>query len=168
MQRSGGNHGSFESTYRRLAPALERIVTRLVRASAPLVEEACQIAWSRLVWNELVLEEEDALLSWLTTTATREVFRVLHANRWELSLDDGCEHGRVIELPSRDPGPDHVVELREQLAEIYRLPVRQQRMLWLHGAGYVYTEIAAETGDSRRTVERQLLRAKRTLRQRAA
>jgi DNA-directed RNA polymerase specialized sigma24 family protein len=38
----------------------------------------------------------------------------------------------------------------------------------LHGAGYRYAEIAAATGDSRRTVERQLLRAKRALKDDAA
>jgi RNA polymerase sigma factor (sigma-70 family) len=159
--------GSFEANYRRLAPALEKIVTRAVRAPAPVVEEACQVAWSRLVSADPPVAE-GAHLSWLATTATREALRALQANRRELPLEAGCGTGLVIELPSREPGPDRVAELREQLAEIHRLPVRQQRMVWLHGAGYEYVEIAAETGDSRRTVERQLLRAKRKLRDRAA
>jgi RNA polymerase sigma factor (sigma-70 family) len=44
-----------------------------------------------------------------------------------------------------------------------RLPQRQRQMVWLHGAGLSYVEIAAATGCTRRTVERQLLRAKRAL-----
>ena len=37
-------------------------------------------------------------------------------------------------------------------------------MLWLQGIGLSYDDIAATTGCTNRTVERQLLRAKRTLR----
>ena len=35
--------------------------------------------------------------------------------------------------------------------------------MWLQGFGLSYSEIAAYTGDTRRTVERQLMRAKRAL-----
>ncbi len=37
-------------------------------------------------------------------------------------------------------------------------------MLWLHGIGLSYADIADSTGCTLRTVERQLLRAKRTMR----
>ena len=61
------------------------------------------------------------------------------------------------------PGPERAVELRERLAEVRQLPLRQQQMVLLHGFGYRYGEIAEFTGDSRRTVERQILRGKRKL-----
>ena len=47
---------------------------------------------------------------------------------------------------------------------IGHLPPRQQRLVWLQGLGLTYEEMAGYTGASTRTVERQLLRAKRTLR----
>jgi DNA-directed RNA polymerase specialized sigma24 family protein len=59
--------------------------------------------------------------------------------------------------------PHRALELRERLAEIRRLPARQQRLVMLQGFGYEYEEIAAATGDSRRTVMRQLTRARQRL-----
>jgi DNA-directed RNA polymerase specialized sigma24 family protein len=61
------------------------------------------------------------------------------------------------------PGPDELVEQRERLATIHHLPERQQRLLWLQGLGLSYAEMADSTGCTNRTVERQLLRAKRAL-----
>jgi DNA-binding CsgD family transcriptional regulator len=42
---------------------------------------------------------------------------------------------------------------------------RQQRLVWLQAAGLSYVEMAAYTGDSVRTVERQVLRAAERVRQ---
>jgi DNA-directed RNA polymerase specialized sigma24 family protein len=53
------------------------------------------------------------------------------------------------------------------LGHLRALPIRQQRLLWLHALGLTYTEMAAHEGCTRRTVERQLLRAKRGVRARA-
>ena len=154
----------FDLAYRRLAPKLERLVACAVTAPSTVVEEACQIAWSRLVTADPPVASE-AVFSWLATTAIREAVRTVIARRRELSLDAECE---VIELPGCAPGPEDVAELRERLGEIHRLPAREQRMLWLHGFGYRYAEIAEETGETRRAVERHLLRAKRSLGIRAA
>jgi RNA polymerase sigma factor (sigma-70 family) len=59
-------------------------------------------------------------------------------------------------------------ERRERLASIRRLPQRQQQVLWLHALGLSYNEIARHTGCTTRTVERQLLRARRAVRSAAA
>jgi RNA polymerase sigma factor (sigma-70 family) len=157
----------FEEVYRQLAPRLERLVARNVTAPRPIVEEACQVAWSRLFLADPPVPET-ARLGWLATTAVREAIRARRKVRLELPLDDLRERGALIELPAREPGPEQIAEMREQLAEIRRLPVRQRQVLWLQSLGYRYTEIATETGQTRRTVERQLLRAKRTLRENAA
>jgi DNA-directed RNA polymerase specialized sigma24 family protein len=61
-----------------------------------------------------------------------------------------------------------VLELRDRLAELRQLPERQQRLVWMHAAGLTYLEMAERTGDTRRTVERQLLRAKGRLEREAA
>jgi DNA-directed RNA polymerase specialized sigma24 family protein len=60
--------------------------------------------------------------------------------------------------------PDELVEQRQRLADISRLPARQQRLVWLQGVGFSYDEMAEREGCTPRTVERQLLRAKRTMR----
>jgi len=155
----------FDAAYRRLAPRLERNVRLAVRAPRPVIEEACQTAWIRLLTADPPVAR-DAALGWLTTTAAREAVRAARAGRRERPLGDCL--GEVIELPARAPGPERVAELREQLAEIRRLPVRQRQIMWLRSLGYGYEEIVALTGDSYRTVERQLVRARQTLRQRAA
>jgi RNA polymerase sigma factor (sigma-70 family) len=155
----------FERAYRRLAPLLERAVTRATSATRPVVEEACQAAWSRL-YNAEVQPADPALFNWLSTTAVREAWRQARKQRRELTLvaqDESVELGQLIEFPAREPGPDQVAELRSRLGAIGRLPVRQRRMVWLQGLGYDYAEIAEETGDTLRTVERQIRRAKRTL-----
>jgi len=153
---------SLSALYAQLSPELERIVSANIRADAALLEEACQIAWAGLVANRdrLVPGTE---LGWLATTATREALKLARTERRELSLDAEEEaEGELLEL-ALTPEPQQVIELRERLAEVRQLPARQQRLVMLHGFGYRYEEIALVTGESRRTVERQLLRAKRRL-----
>ena len=60
--------------------------------------------------------------------------------------------------------PEQLLEHRERIRELGRLPERQQRVVWLHAFGLSYVEMATHEGCTRRTVERQLLRARQTLR----
>lgn len=161
-----GSASSPEALYPTLAPALQRIVARNVTAPRATTEEACQIAWSRWAAARAGIAPE-ATLGWLCTTATREALRMARRQARELSLDAPGADEQVRALPSPSPAPDEAVLLRERLAEIHRLPARQQRLIWLRGLGYGYAEIADRTGESLRTVERQLLRAGRTLRESA-
>jgi len=151
------------SLYPRLNPQLQRVVARNVTAPAVVIEEACQFAWSRWLAARGGIATP-ATLGWLITTATREALHLVRAQAREVSLEDPGVADRVVALPSRAPDPQRVVVLQEQLAQIHQLPVRQQRMVWLLGLGFDYNEIASRTGDSRRTVERQLQRAKHKLR----
>ena len=147
----------FERDTRRL----HGLVARNIDAPPDVIEEACQIAWSRL---HACGGEPQSAFGWLATTAQRETLRLLRQRDRDLRLDDP-EHGAaIIQLPARTSSPDRLTEFRERLAEIHQLPVRQQRMVWLQGFGYGYEEIAEVTGDSRRTVERQLTRAHQRLR----
>lgn len=149
--------------YERLVPELQRIVAGNVRASAGVVEEACQIAWSQWLVNEARLDHE-APLGWLSTAATRAALRLLRreakrsARGWS-----ACGTDQTANAPLEDADPQRIVELRERLAKLRRLPTRQQRMIWLQGLGYDYREIGARTGATPRTVERQLLSARRRL-----
>jgi DNA-directed RNA polymerase specialized sigma24 family protein len=162
MPRAIDSSPSLADLYADLAPQLERIVNANVRAPGTLLEEACQTAWTWLV------AERDSLtpgteLGWLATTATREALRLVRAQRRDLSLEQEQEtEGQLLELVF-EPGPERVVEMRERLAEVRQLPLRQQRLVMLQGFGYRYSEILAVTGDSCRTIDRQLVRARRQL-----
>jgi RNA polymerase sigma factor (sigma-70 family) len=69
-----------------------------------------------------------------------------------------------MSLGGGSPGLAELAEQHAQLEAISALPGRQQRLVWLQGLGFSYDEMAAQTGVSHRTVERQLLRARRRLR----
>ena len=58
---------------------------------------------------------------------------------------------------------DDLVEQKHRLESIRALPERQRRLVWLQGLGLSYREMAGETGMTRRTVERQLMRARSSL-----
>jgi RNA polymerase sigma factor (sigma-70 family) len=151
--------------YGALAVRLRRIVGCQVRAPDALIEDACQSAWGTLVSKPGQVRRETAL-GWLVRTASREALKLLRSDRRAVSLE------ALIALTGPDDAPpwaltasvEEEVEQRVKLASLTRLPERQQRVLWLQGLGFSYAEMATETGASLRTVERQLMRAKRSLR----
>lgn len=157
----------LDELYRRLAPRLLPVVRANVRTSEAVVEDACQIAWSRLVERGEEVRRE-AALSWLATTAIRIAFRLARRDAHDLSLDAELE--QLDELPPHCVAPDpfETVALREGLAAAGRLPERQRRLVWMQAVGFTYPEMAARTGETRRTVERQLLRGKERLAREAA
>ncbi|HEY3727489.1 MAG TPA: sigma-70 family RNA polymerase sigma factor [Solirubrobacteraceae bacterium] len=148
--------------YAALAGRLRQIVGCRVQASDPVIEDACQFAWSRLIHHRGRVQRETAL-GWLVTTAVREVFKLTRNGCRELSLDELAEHPRAPVVPS----VSELAEQRARLDTIRALPERQQRLVWLQGLGLSYDEMAGYTGATPRTVERQLLRAKRALREAA-
>jgi RNA polymerase sigma factor (sigma-70 family) len=148
--------------YAELSDRLLAIVRMKVRAPDAVIDDGCQYAWSQLLLNAGRVRTESAL-PWLTQTATREALRLLSLARRELSLDETCEHAPDL-ISTFAPGPEEVLEQRERLASLQRLPERQQRMLWLQGFGLSYEDIACTTGCTTRTVERQLLRARESIR----
>jgi RNA polymerase sigma factor (sigma-70 family) len=148
--------------YADLQPRLVRIVATNVQAPDAIIEDACQSAWGALLIyrGELTPGSE---LGWLCTTATREALRLIRNERATTPLHELTEPISLDAFRPGIPDPEQALEARERLAEIRRLPARQQRMVWLQGFGYDYVEIASATGDSRRTVERQLTRARQQL-----
>jgi RNA polymerase sigma-70 factor, ECF subfamily len=154
--------------YASLSTRLERIVGTDVRAPRPLIEDACQSAWWSL-WRERDQVCRDCALPWLVTTAVREALRLVRGQAGLVSLEEALDESGDRALPAHAPPAADVCELRARLDDCMRLlPQRQQRLLWLHGFGFSYAEIADRTGSSMRTVERQLLRGKRKLRSVAA
>ncbi len=148
--------------YKSLSRQLEQIVRLDVfRAPRPVVEDACQFAWGRLIVNRERVRSDTAL-SWLARTASREAIRALRREQRCLSLDAALDHETAAD---DSPGPAELVEWHERLEELKVLPERQQRLAWLHAFGFSYEEAAEQTGLTKRTVERQLLKSKRALRQ---
>ena len=151
-----------EALYAELHPQLVRLVAGNLEAPAWLIEDACQTAWGTLLISRPQLSPGTEL-GWLATTATRLALRLLRRERRTEPLAEPPEPTRLDDYRAATPGPEQALAMRERLAEVRRLPVRQQRIVMLSGFGYEYEEIAAVTGDSRRTVARQLMRARQRL-----
>jgi RNA polymerase sigma factor (sigma-70 family) len=129
--------------YEELAPRLRSIVFRDVNAPAPVIEDACQFAWYRLVRHAHRIERQGAL-SWLAKTAVHEAIKLARRDQRELSLEARVDEDGELRIPSPAPGPHEQVEWRERLGQVRQLPIRQQRLLWLKAVGFSYEEIAAE------------------------
>jgi RNA polymerase sigma factor (sigma-70 family) len=155
--------GRVHDLYNDLQPQLVRILVSNLQAPEWIVDDACQTAWGSLLEHrETVFPGGE--LGWLSTTATRVALRLLRGEQLTDSLEEPPAPAQLDALRVLEPGPARSFELRERLAEVKRLPVRQQRLVMLHGFGYEYDEIAAATGETRRAIARQLTRARKRLR----
>jgi len=155
--------GDVGELYGAFSKRLEQIVRRGVHAPEAVIEDACQVAWSRLLHHGTSVRRDTAL-GWLVKTAFHEALKLARRDRRELSLDLEIERSGEARLPPSEAEPHEMLERREQLAEIGRLPYRQQRLLWLRGLGLSYEELALHEACTTRTVDRQLGRARRSLR----
>jgi RNA polymerase sigma factor (sigma-70 family) len=158
-----GGVGDIGQLYGSLARRLEQVVRLDVRASDAVIEDACQFAWYRLLHHSHRVHRE-TVMAWLARTAVHEAFKLLSRDRRELSLNvalgDGDEPAWAVDTAT----PEQLLERRERIGELRGLPPRQQRVLWLHAFGLSYTEMAAHEGCTRRTIDRQLLRARAAVR----
>lgn len=155
--------GEVGELYGSFAERLEQIVRLDVRASDAVIEDACQVAWFRLLHHCQRVHRE-TVMAWLARTAVHEAWRSLRRARRELPLDAAIETGEEPADFLAGATPHELADLRERLHEVRRLPERQQRLVWLHAFGLSYTEMAAHEGCTPRTVDRQLLRARAALR----
>jgi RNA polymerase sigma factor (sigma-70 family) len=155
--------GDLGELYAELARRLEHIVRREVRAPAPLIEDACQFAWWRLVVHAHRVERK-AALSWLAKTAVHEALKLVRREERDVSLDARFDGAGEAGIPSRGPRLDQIAEQRAHLQLLHALPVRQRTLLLLQAAGFSYEESAGRLGLSRRTVERQIMRGRQRLR----
>jgi DNA-directed RNA polymerase specialized sigma24 family protein len=151
--------------YREMAEPLEQVVRRLVCDAEPVVEDACQAAWCRLVGHRARVREETAF-GWLAQTAIHEAFKLSRRRGRDLSLDFELEQG--ADPVALAPEPWELFAERERITGVRKLAVRPQRFVWLHALGLSYTEMAAHERCTTRTVERQLVLARGKLRASAA
>jgi RNA polymerase sigma factor (sigma-70 family) len=159
----GRGLGDVGELYGSLAGRLEQIVRLDVRASDAVIEDACQFAWYRLLHHSHRVHRE-TVMAWLARTAVREAFKLMRRGRRELSLDAALEDGEEPAWATAPATPQQLLEYRERIVELRRLPARQQRVVWLHAFGLSYSEMAAHEQCTRRTVDRQLARARAALR----
>jgi RNA polymerase sigma factor (sigma-70 family) len=155
--------GDIGELYGALAGWLEQIVRLDVRASDAVIEDACQVAWCRLLRHGERVHRE-TVTAWLARTAIHEAFRSLRRHRREQSLEGVIENDGALVCSRTSTTPEKLFEQHERLNEVGLLPLRQQRLVWLHAFGLTYAEIATHEHCTRRTVERQLLRARQTIR----
>jgi RNA polymerase sigma factor (sigma-70 family) len=139
------------------AVRVRRLVHLQLTAPEAVVEDACQVAWMRLVRSRAGIRRETAA-RWLVQVAAHEARRLMDLRGRDLSLEE------IEEIELRAPDlVEELAERRVRLRALERLPERQRRLVWLQGCGFSYAEIAGVTGDSRRTVDRQLTRARKRL-----
>jgi RNA polymerase sigma factor (sigma-70 family) len=140
------------------ARRLHAVVSATVRTSGANVDDACGFAWLQLVRHR---PPAPVAFAWLCTTAVREAIRLQHRTARLIDLDALAE---VALEPTQ--GPERSLEVIAAGAQIRtaRLKAREARVLGLRVAGYRRDEIAELTGDSHRTIDRQLGRARRKLR----
>jgi RNA polymerase sigma factor (sigma-70 family) len=152
----------IDRLFRAHGPRLRHVVGSDVRASRATIEDACQVAWVRLIDQRHRVRDESAL-AWLTTTAVREaLLQVADAGRRDSLEAMAARNGEPIALPT-DTRFAAGADARDRLRALDALPLRQRRLMWLQGLGLSYAEMAEHERCTRRTVERQLLRAKHTL-----
>lgn len=159
-QVSGGSVDVAE-LYEDRAVQVRRLVRHEVRAPEPLIEDACQVAWGRLIRHRDRVCR-DTVVAWLVATAMHEAFRLIRRSNREVSLEELLDEAGELPLPAT-PSPDEILEHRARLEALRSLPDRQRQLVWLQGLGLSYAEMAEHTGATTRTVERQLLRARRKL-----
>jgi RNA polymerase sigma factor (sigma-70 family) len=156
-------HGDEEALYRTHAGRLWRIVRSRVRGDDALIDDACAAAWLILLRAQ---PRRDTAFAWLVTVAEHEAWRLARAGDAHAPLVPALPSGDVppLDAPGEPRDPLAPMHARERLHEVAAtLPERKLRIVALQALGYSYTEIAALTGDTPRTVDRQLRRAKRLL-----
>lgn len=151
----------------RLYGAFNRQLTRILRATTggprPVIEDACQVAWTALICQGQRVEHGSAR-AWLVRTAVREALRLMQLETREASLERALQEQPDHLRAETDAEPAELACRRELLQSVRLLSARQQRLVWLRALGFSYEEMASYEGVTDRTIRRQLERARRRLR----
>ncbi|MFL5859655.1 MAG: RNA polymerase sigma factor [Solirubrobacteraceae bacterium] len=158
-----GRIAEVGTLYARTAGLVRGHVRTGVAAPEAVIDDACQFAWSRLLHHRDGVSGDRAV-AWLVTTALHEAYKLIRRAQRDVSLEGLAEETGDLHLGRGAPSPEEIVEPRLRLEVLDVLPERQQRLIWLQGLGFDYREMATRTGATVRTVERQLTKARRTLR----
>src|SRR5436190_14132483 len=150
--------GDEDQLYREHARTLRRVVRMKVNTTDDNLDDACAFAWMQLVSCQ---PRRNTVFAWLRTVATREAIRLDRIERSRLGAElDGLEHPALRDLRADPQTQDEVIDALDALAS---LADRQSVILGLHALGFRYKEIAEVTGDTARTIARQMKRARRAV-----
>ena len=153
----------FDRLFQREYAKVVAIAYRVL-ADRPAAEDVAQEVF--LKFHRSLSPDSERASGWLHSAAVHTALNVLRGNRRRLQRE--TVHARQ-EGQSGIDNPEQLVELAERRRVVReamrRLPHRSAAILALRYSGLSYAEISAYTGDSSRTVERQLIRARRRLRE---
>ena len=157
-----GRVGDETTLFAEAHPKLARQVRRLVRTGEENVQDACSFAFVQLLRYQ---PSRESVFSWLLTVAVREAVKLDQRGRREHRFP-AREAGGELEPVDERADPELRLQTLAALEAIAAagLTARQARIVALHAAGHTYQSISETLGLSARTVERQLLRARRKLR----
>jgi RNA polymerase sigma factor (sigma-70 family) len=137
---------------------LERIVKTVTSAASETVEDACSFAWVQLLQRQ---PERENILAWLRVVAVHEVYRLWRKAGSEVPTEVAANGDRAVE--GFDSGAQRA-QLLAVLQAMEALPDRRRRIFQLHVAGLKYAEISAATGEGPRAIDRQIKKARDSLR----
>ena len=146
--------------------ALWRAVRRAVHGPDSVIDDACQTAWTIMLRAQ---PDRKTLLGWLVTVATHEAWRLSASDRRDCPLtraEDADLSAMEAVRDDRDPAGRAIARLDAQArlrAVAATLPARQRDLIAWQAVGYSRAELAALTGATPSTVNRQLDCAKRRL-----
>jgi DNA-directed RNA polymerase specialized sigma24 family protein len=149
------------------AADLQRYVAAATCTDEQTIEDACSHAWAQLLSHPSIdlHAARWSLLRWLTTTATREAWRLHELRRLAARADID---GYTGDLDRATPSAEDIAALRARLDLVREIPERPRRFLLRLMLGYSYDEISAQENATDRTTRKQITRARRLLRDLAA
>jgi RNA polymerase sigma-70 factor (ECF subfamily) len=152
-----GDRNAFAKLVDRYAAAVRTVAFHIVRdhhASEDIAQETFVAAYKRLA----NLRVPSLFGRWILKIARHQAVRLIRSSRPDVSLDHAAD---VATSPPTETDTDHL------LAEVMRLPEREQRLLMLrYFNGHSVEEIARITNRPVGTVTKQLSRGYARLRER--
>jgi DNA-directed RNA polymerase specialized sigma24 family protein len=154
--------GDEAELYHRHHAHLLRAISAAVNASAELIEDACQTAWTILLRRQ---PDRPTVWSWLYVVALHEAYRLAGIERHELHIADLSPELAWDNRIAHRVSLDDQLEARDALRALADLPARQRRDLSLVVAGYSYQDIAQMTaGRTYTNVNKHLVKARARIR----
>ncbi|MDQ6806358.1 MAG: hypothetical protein M3065_15655 [Actinomycetota bacterium] len=165
---------AFAAFYRDHAWWLIRAVRGRANAPEATIEDACQVAWMKLLRRADIALGEGAK-QWLRVVATHEAWGQASTDR---EVPAGVFYPEVAgQLTGTASEPEPLAQIRdvearvialdehrERVADLLALKARERRELYLQGAGYSYREICELTGSSYTAVNRRISEGRAQLR----
>jgi hypothetical protein len=136
-----------------------RATTRGYATMSPPTPAPRMSSWTKRVrspgCSSCAFSPTDSVAGWLWRVAVRETHRLQAVERRQQGLHEDRSEARD------HIGPRHL--WLEAIDSLSALRPRERRRLGLRAGGCGHREISAATGDSSRTIDRQLLRARKRL-----